>query len=106
MSNTSRKKLRPGISLFRSIILLGGSFGRDRKVPLFNTGSYAPTFREEVVENVEGAPGSTFILVKWEHGAWYRECFIDSDAAAYHEGRKGDGGEVGGGVRVKIQPLS
>jgi len=33
-------------------------------VPLFNTGSCASTFREEVAENVEGAPGSTFIVVK------------------------------------------
>jgi len=40
-------------------------------VPLFNTGSYAATFREEVAENVEGAPGSTFIMVKWERGTWY-----------------------------------
>jgi hypothetical protein len=32
-------------------------------------GGYAPTYREEVAENVEGAPGSTFIMFKWERGA-------------------------------------
>jgi hypothetical protein len=55
-----------GINLFRSVILLGGSLGRARKVPLFNTGSYDPAFGEEIAENVEGTPGSAFIMVKWE----------------------------------------
>jgi hypothetical protein len=70
-------------------------------VPLFNTGSYTPTrtFREEVAENVEGAPGSTFIMVKWESGAWYRECVTDSDAAAHHEGRRGGEGNISVSLR-------
>jgi hypothetical protein len=48
---------------------------------VFNRGSYTATFREEIAENMEGALGRTFIMVKWERGAWYRECVIESDAA-------------------------
>ena len=75
------------ISPIRNIIHLKGSIGRARQVPLFNREVMLLRSERKLQKTWKGTPGGTFIMVKWERGAWYRQCVIELRVAKRKRGR-------------------